>query len=79
MKNTAAATDIDRMVTLVAANLLRDGYGPTQANVARFTVKYPAIANLSDTAFSRFSARVAREVAAQLQEADDLASMKETR
>ncbi len=65
----------DSYVARVAADLIANGYGPTQANVARHTSRDPQVAGLSDTAFSRFSARVAREVAAQLQEAEDIAAM----
>jgi hypothetical protein len=67
----AALTDL--YIASVAHRLIANGDAPTQANVQRHTSRDWQTAKLSDTAFSRFSARVAREVAAQLQEADDLA------
>lgn len=66
--------DLTGLIRLAAADLIKNGDRASQANVQRWAQggNVATVLNLSDTAFSRFAASVAREQAAQLQEAEDM-------
>jgi hypothetical protein len=65
------------LVAQVARTMIVTGNRPTVQAVARWSEGRSGsreVQQFSDTRFSRFVADVSREVAAQLQEADDLAA-----
>jgi hypothetical protein len=70
------ATERDQAIRAAARSLVASGNGPTQANIARWSdgrSADPRVRHFTDTDFSRFCGQVAREVAAMLQEQDDIA------
>lgn len=73
MNETKQYTGRDPLVTAAAAYFVRNEERPTVVEVARYAEGFRLVrlTSMSDTAFSRFVARVQREVAMILQEQED--------